>query len=77
MAAVCSRASSFRRAVLQKGAFGATVYSSAGVVDSPGFTVDVVDTVGAGDAFVAGYLSGLLDELDGCIARTPAAPCCV
>jgi 2-dehydro-3-deoxygluconokinase len=50
--------------VLKKGAFGATVYSAVGVVDSPGFTVDVVDTVGAGDAFVAGYLSGLLDELD-------------
>jgi len=50
--------------VLKKGASGGTTYSSAGVVDSPGFTVDVVDTVGAGDAFVAGYLSGLLHELD-------------
>lgn len=50
--------------VLKQEAFGAAVYSSAGFVGSPGFTVDVVDTVGAGDAFVAGYLSGLLDELD-------------
>ena len=31
----------------------------------------VVDPVGAGDAFVAGYLSGLLDGLDptGCLDR--------
>jgi 2-dehydro-3-deoxygluconokinase len=50
--------------VVKQGAGGATAYSSAGVVDSPGFTVDVVDTVGAGDAFVAGYLSGLLHQLD-------------
>jgi 2-dehydro-3-deoxygluconokinase len=50
--------------VLKKGADGAAVYSSDGVVDSAGFTVDVVDTVGAGDAFVAGYLSGLVQGLD-------------
>lgn len=50
--------------VLKKGAEGAAVYSSDAVVESPGFTVDVVDTVGAGDAFVAGYFSGLLEGLD-------------
>jgi 2-dehydro-3-deoxygluconokinase len=50
--------------VLKNGASGAAAYSSAAVVESPGFTVDVVDTVGAGDAFVAGYLSGLLQHLD-------------
>ena len=41
--------------------------ASAGVdavVQAAGFTVDVVDTVGAGDAFVAGYLSGLVHGLD-------------
>ena len=36
------------------GADGAAVYSSDAVVQAAGFTVDVVDTVGAGDAFVAG-----------------------
>lgn len=50
--------------VLKKGADGAAVHLLAGVVEGPGFTVDVVDTVGAGDAFVAGYLSGLLGGLD-------------
>ncbi len=50
--------------VVKHGAAGAATYSASGVVESPGFTVDVVDTVGAGDAFVAGYLSGLLEGLD-------------
>ena len=50
--------------VLKMGADGAAVYSSDTVVQGAGFTVDVVDTVGAGDAFVAGYLSGLAHGLD-------------
>lgn len=50
--------------VLKRGADGATAYVDGDVVHSPGFVVDVVDTVGAGDAFVAGYLSGLLAGLD-------------
>ncbi|WP_370646153.1 sugar kinase [Brachybacterium sp. ACRRE] len=33
-------------------------------VEAPGLRVDVVDTVGAGDAFVAGYLSARLEGLD-------------
>jgi 2-dehydro-3-deoxygluconokinase len=53
-----------REVVLKKGADGAAVYRGDEVVEGPGFTVDVVDTVGAGDAFVAGYLSGLLQRLE-------------
>jgi 2-dehydro-3-deoxygluconokinase len=53
-----------REVVLKKGADGAAVYRGDEVAESPGFTVDVVDTVGAGDAFVAGYLSGLLQRLE-------------
>ena len=53
-----------REVVLKKGADGAAVYRGHEIVESPGFTVDVVDTVGAGDAFVAGYLSGFLERLD-------------
>ncbi|MEV4776623.1 sugar kinase [Microbacterium sp. LWH12-1.2] len=50
--------------VLKQGPDGATAFSGDAVVVSPGSTIDVVDTVGAGDAFVAGYLSALLDGLD-------------
>lgn len=50
--------------VLKMGADGAVVYSSDAVVEGAGFTVEVVDTVGAGDAFVAGYLSGLVQGID-------------
>ncbi|MDN4616334.1 sugar kinase [Leifsonia sp. F6_8S_P_1B] len=51
-------------AVLKRGADGATTVLRTGAVASPGFVVDVVDTVGAGDAFVAGYLSALLEGAD-------------
>jgi len=53
-----------REVVVKHGADGAAVHSSGSVVEGPGFAVDVVDTVGAGDAFVAGYLSALLEKLD-------------
>ena len=53
-----------REVVVKHGADGAAVHSSGAVVEGPGFSVDVVDTVGAGDAFVAGYLSALLEKLD-------------
>lgn len=50
--------------VVKRGPDGATLFTEADAVDSPGFVIDVVDTVGAGDAFVAGYLSAHLDGLD-------------
>ncbi|GAA1979885.1 sugar kinase [Microbacterium pumilum] len=53
-----------REIVLKRGADGAAVFSPDSVVESPGFIIDVLDTVGAGDAFVAGYLSGMLHGLD-------------
>lgn len=53
-----------REVVLKKGADGAAVHRINEIVENSGFTVDVVDTVGAGDAFVAGYLSGFLERLD-------------
>jgi len=52
-----------REVVLKRGADGAAVFAAVLFVESPGFVVDVLDTVGAGDAFVAGYLSGLLGGL--------------
>ncbi|HWN33768.1 MAG TPA: sugar kinase, partial [Pseudonocardia sp.] len=50
--------------VVTDGGKGAFSVGAAGVVRQPAFPVRVVDPVGAGDAFVAGYLAGLLDGLD-------------
>lgn len=57
--------------VVKRGGSGATAYSAAGKLNAPARAVPVVDVVGAGDAFVAGYLSGLLDGLDAtaCLGR--------
>jgi 2-dehydro-3-deoxygluconokinase len=50
--------------VVKHGADGATSHSDLGVVHRAARQVPVVDTVGAGDAFVAGLLSALLDGAD-------------
>ncbi|WP_264069148.1 sugar kinase [Mycolicibacterium komossense] len=49
--------------VLKLGADGAAAYLPGEQMPSAGFPLEVVDTVGAGDAFVAGYLSGVLQGL--------------
>jgi len=51
------------REVIVHAADGATVHSEAGAVREAAVPVTAVDTVGAGDAFVTGYLSGTLDGL--------------
>ncbi|MFE2560059.1 sugar kinase [Streptomyces sp. NPDC059352] len=50
-----------REVVVKRGADGAQVFGASGSVARPALAVPVKDTVGAGDAFVAGYLSALLD----------------
>lgn len=57
--------------VVKRGGAGATAYTIDGKLNVPARRVPVVDVVGAGDAFVAGYLSGRLDGLDiaGCLGR--------
>jgi len=57
--------------VLKRGAQGAIVHSKASpAIELPGIRLhDIRDLVGAGDAFVAGYLSALLDFQDGCHAE--------
>lgn len=45
--------------VVTRGSAGATAHRAAGTVTVPGHDVQVVDTVGAGDAFTAGLLAGL------------------
>ncbi|RFU86227.1 sugar kinase [Streptomyces triticagri] len=50
-----------REVVVKLGAAGATAYTAEGSVHRPARSVEAVDPVGAGDAFVAGYVSALLD----------------
>lgn len=50
--------------VVKLGAQGATSYTQSGAVHVPARAVTAVSAIGAGDGFVAGYLSGLLDGLD-------------
>lgn len=50
--------------VVKRGAAGAAVYTAEGCLEVPALAVTCVDTVGAGDAFTAGYLSALLDGVD-------------
>ena len=41
---------------------GAIVYDGASMIENPGCQVTVVDPVGAGDAFVAGFLGTILEQ---------------
>lgn len=45
--------------VIKLGPQGCAVYTSAGMTRVPGFAVNVVDTTGAGDCFVGGFLAAL------------------
>ncbi|WP_253190656.1 sugar kinase [Arthrobacter sp. SRS-W-1-2016] len=53
-----------REVVVKRGADGACVYTAAGCLEKQAVPVSSIDTVGAGDAFTAGYLSALLDGDD-------------
>lgn len=53
-----------REVVLKLGRDGAAVHGRTGTVREPAFPVRVVDTVGAGDGFAAGWISARLDGLD-------------
>ena len=50
--------------VVKLGAAGAAAITADSVVEASGFAIDPVDTVGAGDAFVGGYLSAILAGLE-------------
>lgn len=60
--------------IVKEGGHGATVVSREGALHRNVFPVQVVDTVGAGDGFAAGYISGMLDRLTprGCLRRASA-----
>lgn len=60
---------------VKRGPLGASVHTHGGRVDLPALTITAVDPIGAGDAFSAGYLSGVLDGLEPteCLRRGVAA----
>jgi 2-dehydro-3-deoxygluconokinase len=64
-----------RDVVVKRGADGASLHTAAGQWAAAAHQVPVVDTVGAGDAFTAGYLSALLDDLPPA-DRLPRAVAC-
>jgi sugar/nucleoside kinase (ribokinase family) len=75
-----------RGVAVKHGSAGATVFTPDGSWYCPSFTVKVVDTLGAGDGFAAGLVSGLLDGLEaphalrracavGALATTSAGDC--
>lgn len=58
-AAQAVRARGAGTVVLKRGRDGARLYTGEGMVDVPGFPIEATSTVGAGDAFNAGFLGGL------------------
>lgn len=66
------------QAVVVHGEHGAFAVEVGGVTERAGHRVEVLDTVGAGDAFVAGFLSGRLRGWDtgGCLDLANACGAC-
>jgi fructoselysine 6-kinase len=65
-----TRARGARIVVVTAGAAGSLAASAAGIGRQPALPVDVVDTTGAGDAFIAAFLERWLDDspIDDCLA---------
>jgi sugar/nucleoside kinase (ribokinase family) len=61
--AVESLATNRRVVVARVGVDGAVAWSGGGAVSEPGYSVHVIDTVGAGDAFNAGFIRARLRGL--------------
>ena len=49
---------------IKRGSRGVSILTSAERLDVPGFSVDVLNTVGAGDAFASGLIQSRLADLD-------------
>jgi fructokinase len=53
-----------RLIALTKGGQGSVLYSRGRISDHPGYRVEVIDSVGAGDAFTAAMAMGILKGYD-------------
>lgn len=53
----------FTTIVLTDGANGSVAYSGSDQIKQPAYEVEVKDTTGAGDAFIAGFLAGIAHEI--------------
>lgn len=58
-----AKATGITELIIKRAAAGATCHAHDGDHHAPAVPVPLVDTVGAGDAFAAGYLSAVLDDL--------------
>jgi len=63
-----------RVVAIKLGEEGATVRTPHGDVSHPGFDIDAVDTVGAGDAFAAGFLGAALRDPGSPVTGSPTTP---
>ena len=51
--------------LVKRGARGVTIYQQSSTpIEVPGFPVEILNTLGAGDAFASGFIYGLLQEWD-------------
>lgn len=57
-----------RVTAMTRGSRGAVAFDGKQIHDSPGFSVEIVDTTGAGDVFHAGFIFGVLHDFG--LART-------
>ena len=51
-----------RVSIVTRASQGAVVFDGVDILDHPGYAVEMVDPVGAGDAFVAGFLAGIFQR---------------
>ena len=58
-----------------RGAHGAIVWHEGAFYEHPGFPVEVIDTVGAGDSFLATFINGLINNRP--VPQTLAMACAV
>jgi 2-dehydro-3-deoxygluconokinase len=61
--------------IVKRGPEGAAVFTPDGATEAFGFPIEPLDTVGAGDAFVAGYLSAWLEGLSAADALVRGNAC--